>query len=434
MALAWEANVVYGSRLVRPALPDPAARDRFMDLLYGDPARTDGLGLTVARYDIGGGADPDPRPCDRPPDHGLWPRATMEGYLTGPDGRYDWRRDASQRRMLHEAIRRGADTIEAFSNSPPWWMTRSLCVGGADRAREDNLRPDRVDAFASYLATVAAHFDRVEHVHFASVSPVNEPDGSWWVAGNHQEGMFTTLPMQEAVIDALARRLAGTGTIVSGTEPNDYDRMTAWLGAMTPDTRRALGRVNVHQYDGHDPARLQQAVASLGKPLWMSETGCCLVPAPPATAALTMAHWIRTALETMGATVWCFWQPDWGVIDLDGGVPRTLPQFDAIAQFSRFIRPGDRILPTADENVLAARTADLRHVMVVVINGGPAPVDEDVDLAAVAAPNTAVTSARTVTTAPGGLRPGTARVDLRGHLTDREPPSSVTTYVAEARG
>ena len=59
----------------------------------------------------------------------------------------------------------------------------------------------------------------------------------------------------------------------------------------------------------------------------MSETGCCLVPAPPATAALTMAHWIRTALETMGATVWCFWQPDWGVIDLDGGVPRTLPQF-----------------------------------------------------------------------------------------------------------
>ena len=52
--------------------------------------------------------------------------------------------------------------------------------------------------------------------------------------------MFTTLPMQEAVIDALARRLAGTGTIVSGTEPNDYDRMTAWLGG--DDAGHARGR------------------------------------------------------------------------------------------------------------------------------------------------------------------------------------------------
>src|SRR5437762_2743423 len=50
MSLAWEANTL--------APLSPAMREQFMDLLYGDPADHTTLGLTIARYNIGGGENP----------------------------------------------------------------------------------------------------------------------------------------------------------------------------------------------------------------------------------------------------------------------------------------------------------------------------------------------------------------------------------------
>ena len=67
------------ARRSAPRCPIPPHATASWTCSTATPARTDGLGLTVARYDIGGGADPDPRPCDRPPDHGLWPRADDGG-------------------------------------------------------------------------------------------------------------------------------------------------------------------------------------------------------------------------------------------------------------------------------------------------------------------------------------------------------------------
>ena len=432
MALAWEANRVYGSRLVAPDLPAAREQARFMDLVFGNPAPGAGLGLNIVRYNIGGGADPDPRPCERGTGPGLQPSAEMEGFRATPDGPYDWSLDASQRRMLAEAIRRGADIVDAFSNSAPWWMTRSLCVAGAMRPREDNLRADAIEPFADYLATVTRHFASIG-IRFESVSPVNEPDGWWWVAGNHQEGSFATLPMQSAIVRALARALRGTGTIVSGTEPNDYDRMTEWLAAMDPATRAALGRIDVHQYDGRDPAALRAAVARLGVPLWASEVGCCLVPQSASEAAIRMAEWIREAMVDLGAEAWCFWQPDWGVIDFANGRPRVLRQFDAIAQFTRYIRPGDRILAVRGEDIAAAEVPDGR-VVIVVINPDRDAVDEAVDLAALGLAGRTVASVRTVTDAPNGLVPRPpVRVDDAGVLRDRAPAHSITTYVVAAQ-
>ncbi len=428
MALAWEANLVYGSPRVTPVLPHPVARAEFMDLLYGDPARGPGLGLNVVRYNIGGGGDPDTRACDRPPDHGLQPTAAMQGFRVGPGRPYDWSRDASQRRMLRDAIARGADILEAFSNSAPWWMTVSGCVGGADHPRENNLRADAVPAFAVYLATVTRHFAR-RGIRFESVSPVNEPDGAWWVAGNHQEGSFATPAMQSAIIAAVAADLRGTGTIVSGTEPNDFDAMTSWLARMDGPTLAALGRVNVHQYAGRHPAALRLAVRRLGKPLWASEVGCCLVPESASDGALDMADAIREAMVDLGAEVWCFWQPDWGVIGFDRGRPRPERQFYAIAQYTRFIRPGDRILAVRGEGIAAAATPDGRRVVVVVINRSRSAVEEDIDLSALGLAGRPVRVFRTVVTGMTGLVPSAARIDATGRLLDREPGSSVTTYV-----
>ena len=39
----------------------------------------------------------------------------------GPDRSWDWTLDPGQRWMLQAAIERGVHTLEAFSNSPPYW-------------------------------------------------------------------------------------------------------------------------------------------------------------------------------------------------------------------------------------------------------------------------------------------------------------------------
>ena len=43
----------------------------------------------------------------------------------GPDGTWDWSQDENQRWVMLQARERGACIFEAFSNSPPFWMTYS---------------------------------------------------------------------------------------------------------------------------------------------------------------------------------------------------------------------------------------------------------------------------------------------------------------------
>jgi len=432
MALAWEANVVYGSPLDTAQIQDPAEQSRYMDLLFGDPERGPGLGLNVARYNIGGGDNPDRDHCIRPQQHEVQPGARMEGFLAAPDEAYDWSRDASQRRMLHEAQARGATVFEAFSNSAPWWMTASGCASGAERSGEDNLRADAVPAFAVYLATVVEHFRTKEGIAFASVSPLNEPDGTWWVAGGRQEGSFTGLPMQEAVLTTLGRAMAGSGVVVSGTEANSLDAMTGYLAQMDAASLAALGQVNVHQYNGNDPGALHRRVAALGKPLWASEVGCCLSnDRTEISGALTMAASIQSALHELGAEVWCFWQPDWGVIDARDGHPRLLRQFYAIAQYTRFIRPGFTVLSSQGDNTLAALSPDGRRLVVVAINPRDEETTGDFDVTELHRPGAAVTVYRTAADPSVSLTQEAGQVNDAGHLVDRQPPSSINTYVIE---
>ena len=429
MSLAWEANVIYGGPFDKARIPDPAEQGRYMDLLYGDPARGPGLGLNVARYNIGGGDNPDPGRCPAP--SVVQPGARMEGFLAEAGAQYDWSRDASQRRMLHEAKARGATLFEAFSNSAPWWMTVSGCASGAERGGEDNLRPDAVPAFAAYLAAVVEHFRREEGIAFRSVSPLNEPDGAWWVAGGRQEGSFAGLPTQEAVVLALARALAGTGAVVSGTEANSMDAMTGYLAQMGAASLDALGQVNVHQYNGTDPEALRRRVAALGKPLWASEVGCCFsADQSEMSGALYMADAIRTALRVLRAEVWCFWQPDWGVIDARGRRPRLLRQFYAIAQYTRFIRPGFTVL-SSQGDTLAALSPNRRRLVLVATNVRGQGAVHDIDLTAFHRPGAAVAIYRTAENPAVSLAYEPGRVNKAGHLIDRQPPGSVTTYVIE---
>ena len=121
-----------------------------------------GLGLTVIRYNIGGGDDPSH-------DHITRTDSAMPGYAINPKYNnesqtytwdYDWTKDFNQRNVLFKCVEKNKEEIivEGFSNSPPYFMTNSGCSSGSIDASQDNLRSDAYPAFAKYLADVTEHF------------------------------------------------------------------------------------------------------------------------------------------------------------------------------------------------------------------------------------------------------------------------------------
>jgi len=80
----------------------------------------------------------------------------------GPDGEWDWDADPGQIWVLLAAGARGACVFEAFSNSPPFWMTASGRASGAVLPFRGNLRREREPDFVAYLVRVLAWF-RDEH-------------------------------------------------------------------------------------------------------------------------------------------------------------------------------------------------------------------------------------------------------------------------------
>lgn len=80
------------------------------------------------------------------------------GSFWGPEGQWDFSRDANQRWMLLAARDRGACIFEAFSNSPPYWMTVSGRSSGNVFPWLDNLQPRYQEQFVHYLAEVVRWF------------------------------------------------------------------------------------------------------------------------------------------------------------------------------------------------------------------------------------------------------------------------------------
>src|SRR5262249_1606246 len=259
------------------------------------------------------------------------PDAQMEGFQAGPSAPFDWARDASQRRMLHEAQKRGANIFEAFSNSPPYWMTASGCSSGSKVADQDNLQPEMQESFVNYLATVVKHFRDVEGITFESVEAFNEPDGSW-MAGGRQEGYAASYASQNAVIPMLAVRLKRDGltTFVVGVDISNVHNAIVGAKQLSADALSAIGRLNVHDYhtvENHGKLIEYRTLARrLNRPVWMSELGCCFNGQGDQTdmwGAFFMADSVRHDLRDLGAEAWVLWQPDWNVIAFNsGGAPQ----------------------------------------------------------------------------------------------------------------
>ena len=422
-SLAWWGHVVGGW--------SDAKRNELADLVF---SATNGLGLTVARYNIGGGDDPA--------HHHMRPGGDVPGYQPAR-GAWDWDADANQRWMLGAARARGATLCEAFSNSPPYWMTRSGCAAGAADGG-DNLREEDADAFASYLAEVVAHFRDAWGTTFHTVEPFNEPDGGWWKAGNNQEGCHVSQEMQRAVVAGLSRQLAARGlgdTAIAVADDNNIDNAVATVDSYDPATLSLVGQLNAHSYAGARRADLRERAAAAGKGLWMSEYGTGGGPHghDVMTPALILSAQIRRDLTALRPSAWVYWQAvedeagqnNWGFIHADfrGGSEGywLTRQYYAMAQYSSFIRPGYTVIGVEDMDTLAAHDEGSGALVLVCDNNTDQPRQARYDLSAFGGLAGAASVYRTSTTENRARVQDAPIID--GVLTAAIPPQSIVTFV-----
>ncbi|MFC4099080.1 glycoside hydrolase [Paenibacillus xanthanilyticus] len=370
-----------------------ANKTKVADLLF---SRDKGIGLSAWRFNIGAGSTETDQAIIGNP----WRRA--EAFKMSAEDTYDWSKQAGQQWFLKAAKERGVDTLIAFVNSPPVWMTKNGHGQPDATVGSTNLKAGYEDEFAAYLVDVLEHFKQ-EGLAFDYISPINEPTWDWNKAG--QEGNRYNNEDMKKVILELYRQLQASGIDAQISAPDGVE-ITALLddavykafanqeqykgGANAlglgkyreyikdllgdPELKEAVGnKIASHSYwsDYSNPGddrlgKLRELLAENLKQYdenakyWMSEY-CILGSYGPGrdlgmSPALVVARTIHFDLTRANASAWQWWtavsKEDYkdGLIYTDFNLPDdeqnilTSKMLWTLGNYSKFIRPGaDRV-------------------------------------------------------------------------------------------
>lgn len=326
---------------------------------------------------------------------------------------YDWNADSAQLNVLKAASAASGEEFiaEIFSNSPPYFMTESLCSSGNYSAGEDNLRPDSYNAFAVYMADVIEHL-KEEGITFQSASAFNEPNTSYWGAySTKQEGCHFDADTISAILVLLNEKLEekGIDLILSGSDETSIDTQITVYNALSDEAKAVIDRIDTHTYGGSKRSELSALARSENKNLWMSEVDGGFTAGSSAgemSAALGLGQRIITDLSGLNCSAWIFWNlidkhadnseygqswissangvdkasledlgwygqtgGYWGVAAADHNSSSLAlsMKYYGFGQFTRYIRPGSAIL-SADSNTICAYDPDSKELVIVAIN------------------------------------------------------------------
>jgi O-glycosyl hydrolase len=467
-SLVWFANATGD-------YPDEI-REELAELVFGD----DGLALNIARYNIGGGNAPDVTDY-------LRAGGAVEGWWQAPEGTTredtdwwsaddpaDWNADAdATQRWWVDRIAEEIDHWEAFSNSPPWFMTESGYVTGGFDASTDQLRTDSVEDFAAYLVGAVERLEAAHGVEVDTLDPFNEPNTPYWgtqlgpdgePVGGRQEGAHMGPELQQRVITALAGELgtAGTEAVISAMDETNPTTFARNWQSYTPEVRDLVSQLNVHTYGTGGRTSVRDLAKAEDTPLWMSEVGGdwgnigqnfeSMVP------GLGLARHIVDDLRELEPSAWVFWQPvedydnmapggesgaggNWGSIQLPfsctaGDTLETCPirtntKFDTARNFTHYINPGDRLIRTDDAATVAAVAGSGDEATVVHVNDSAAAREVTLDLSKFARVSRGATVTPVVTDADGALVTGSPVAVADDRATVTVPAGSVTTFLVD---
>lgn len=413
-------------------------REEIMELLYGES----GLQYNIARFNVGGGDNPNHDHVTKP-QHMQGYSTLDEEYLpqysenvteevedwaysknewTMEDVTYNWDADAAQRWCMKwifdNAEKLGTTNeliTEYFSNSPPWYMTKSACasgaVGSSDGSPKDNLLAGREDEFAQYFTDVLLHLVNDEGYTFQYVDPFNESTSGWWPARSQkQEGCYLTNQQRADVLYYLVKELDkhpeldhiqiafddSTGADKAWNAYKALKNSNRWN-----DVKSRIGKLNYHLYEGsaNSQKEIAQEAVAQGWQNWMSEMGYNSDKSE--TSSILQTGYLHTdkIRETIynGANAYVLWQVieelssqlnaveyGFGPIKVSYYSVEEVPelanygytlgsyhvgkQYYMLGQYSKYIRPGYSILPTSDNQGVAAISPDGKKVVLVHTN------------------------------------------------------------------
>lgn len=352
----------------------------------------EGLGLNIIRFNIGGGDNPTH-------DHITRTDSKMPGYWGDYDAAtdtftYDFTKDERQRNVLTKMLAENKDlTLEAFSNSPPYFMTQSGCTSGTDKDDvPDNLKADKYDEFAEYLAKVVKYYRDNYGVNFSSVEPMNENGWSISRNGHKQEGCtFSEGESRSKMVLAMQKAMENNGLqdlILAGCDESSPQETISCLNLLSKDALNALERIDTHSYANGSimAVKLCEKVKELSKNLWMSETDGGDVAGENAGemgAALAFAKRIGRDMNSLQPSAWIMWQAIgsycgsepfegnsdpvslnqseldkkgfWGVAyaDMDKEKVVLTKKYYAMGQFTRYIHKGDQMIVGDAQNTVS---------------------------------------------------------------------------------
>jgi O-glycosyl hydrolase len=444
-SLAWWGHVIGGW--------PKDQREHIADLVF-HPEK--GLGFNIVRYNIGGGDNPALEPY-------LRPGGDVPGFQPEP-GVWDWSADANQRWVLFAARERAGKEFlaEAFSNSPPYWMNFTNDVHGNQGS--DNLKPEYYDAFADYLTEVVKHFRDEYGLTFRTLAPFNEPELAWGSPSHRgQEGAHFSVATQQVIIGKVADALRAKGldTAISAMDGAHYRNTIRQFNGYSDDTRARVAQINSHGYEVDSGAMrdLRTLAAREGKRLWMSEldggggrSSWGSFPHNPEdmVPALNLSRQVYQTLKDLQPAAWIFWQAvenwahnidanhNWGLIhaNFQGEGVQGLGEFDytfgkkfyTMAQYSRFIRPGDTQIQIDQARAVAFVNQEQGRLVIVQTNEGDEAISYKYDFSPLMTGEVAVEVYRT-SPSENLLRLPDIGISAEGQFAAAAAPRSVTTYV-----
>lgn len=387
-SLCWWANRVGGSeKLIKDAA------DLFFD-------KEKGLGLNIMRYNIGGGDDPTHTHIERTD-------SMMPGFLEkdGDTGELKWNGEADKRQLdvLEACFKASGDDAyaEAFSNSPPYFMTVSGCSSGHRNPNCNNLRRDCVEDFADYLARVADFIQRERGIKISALAPMNEPYSNYWYKNSpKQEGCHISPGKRQSellvAVKAAMRKYGLDGADLTVGDETNANRAAKAFSALTGEALSVIDRVSTHTYE-RATKKIGDLCRRTGIDLWMTETDWSSVSGENAGEmgpAVWLAEKIIEDMYILKPSAWVIWQIVASYISRDGYLGRRdMPcMFDlregywgcavaemdkeeyiltqkyyAFGQFSRYIRPGMKIILT-DKRSLCAYDENSGSLVIVAVN------------------------------------------------------------------
>lgn len=342
-----------------------------------------GLNMNIFRYNIGGGDDPSH--IDGHMVKGKGKRAEMEGFKDSENAPFNWKADKAQRLIMLKIKEKCPDAVfEAFSNSPPYWMTISGCSAGNEDPKKDNLKPEYHEAFCDYLIDVCKHYKEKYGIEFKTLEPFNESTSGYWNYLGSQEGCHFEPETQMKIIRLLHPKLKASGliTVISASDETNIKSTIKVLKAyrQAGDILDKVGQINTHTYSGTNEERIEAEILtkSIGKEFWQSETG----PggwkgrATGLKNNLLLTQKLFDDMNLMKPQAWLDWQlmeennDVWGLIKCDFKTEEyeIVKNLYVRMQITRFFKQSYTFIETDYESALAALNPEKTKLVVSLNN------------------------------------------------------------------